>query len=183
MEFSSGMVGTEPPVDGDARGVAPRFMSRNGAFQGVGWGVAVGSGVGVSVGAGVSVGRDAAMAAATVAAMFGVGGTVGTGVAVGSGVEVSVGLALRTASSMVAWISAVGAGSGSEPPPAGGHGAQHQYQLQNRYQAQRFHSPHPFAPNKTVIDRLLVAHVNHWMSGGCGRAPSLSVRPNHHWAA
>ena len=39
MEFGSGVVGAEAPVDRDARGVAPRFVSRNGAFQGVGIGV------------------------------------------------------------------------------------------------------------------------------------------------
>lgn len=39
MEFGSGIVGAEPPVDRDARGVALGFVGGDGAFQGVGVGV------------------------------------------------------------------------------------------------------------------------------------------------
>ena len=39
MEFDPGIVGAEAPVDRDARRVAPGFVGRDGAFQGVGVGV------------------------------------------------------------------------------------------------------------------------------------------------
>ena len=38
MEFGSGVVGAEAPVNGDARGVAPSSVGGDGTFQGVGIG-------------------------------------------------------------------------------------------------------------------------------------------------
>ena len=39
MEFDPGVVGSEAPVDRDARGVAPGLVGRDGTTQGVGIGV------------------------------------------------------------------------------------------------------------------------------------------------
>ena len=39
MEFGSGVVGAEPPVDGDTRGVALGLVCRDGTSQSIGVGV------------------------------------------------------------------------------------------------------------------------------------------------